>query len=260
MDYFVTKVETPVEREIRLAKEREEEFRRFKGLPPKPDSATREVEVVVETTRPRPSPVSRHQKVEEEQKGSMKRYTSGVLQSEMEAEKQREMDLRRLGKINTTSEERSEVRKYKETVPSEGPVTPNYKASNTKTAEVRTPVEVKPSPVKTHSEVKTQPEVKVTAKSKANYLQSNRTVYPSVNGSMSSPTTESAPVVMRKANPAENPAKRPESFTFRRSANVAESKIEQELREMKEREADLRYNLETISFEIVFRVRSLCFL
>lgn len=105
--------ETPVEREIRMAREREEALRRERGLPTlSPDGGATNnsrVSATADTTRPRQSPTTTAAMAGrvEEDKHTMKRFAHNRLQYEMQKENQRELALRNEGKISTTSEDRS---------------------------------------------------------------------------------------------------------------------------------------------------------
>ncbi|XP_067679136.1 uncharacterized protein [Haliotis asinina] len=199
--------ETPIEREIRLARERENELRRSKGLPDLPDPKAEQRSgppPSLSTSTSEQSP--RYFRSPVENNNTMKRYSSNRLQQEIIKQKQREMDLRKEGKIITTSEEHIQPLKY---VAVTGQET-------------------------THANVKKN---FVTRKSSAGYTPTKSDeVDSAVNVSQAPKTTPKTELLKSRKVMSAGGA----GFSYKESRNTAESKIERELREMREREDELR--------------------
>lgn len=208
----VKKAETPIEREIRLARERENELRQLKGLPlleaPK--------EPVQEPVTPKSSEQESHvyHKRPNPQSNSMKQYASSKLQKELLKQKERENAYRQEGRIITTSEDHIDPVKY------------------TDIAQINNNV-----PVKRNF---------VTRKSITSLSDGEKT--PSENGDIESsktvtltPTTPQSSSKEPKFGRRSMPSSGGAVFSYKESSNKAESKIERELREMREREEELRF-------------------
>jgi hypothetical protein len=197
MNKFLPLTETPVEREIRLAREREEALRREKGLPPTEAMFTNNSEVVLEVRggghSSRPSSAVYRRGLSEDEHGTMKRFASSRLQQEIEKEKRREMDLKTSGTIYSVSEERvGPSTKYVDIISETPPASQQPVVYRQKTV--------------TNTTVTT----------------------PTTNGSLS---------------PNGAPAKRYSgdyNVKVRGTPSGAESMIEREIRELKEREKELR--------------------
>lgn len=206
------KQETPIEREIRLARERENELRRAKGLPelnPEPseqditkEHAHSQSVPTVNTNRRQPAP---------QPDASIRRFASNRLQQEILDQKKRELALRQEGKIITTSEEHIQPLKYSEITGQdkvEGTVKRNFKMPGNKHG-TESPESVQDSP----------------------------------------PITPQTQHSQRSSNVPTSGNKKPGSgagvgalnFSYREFRQTAESKIERELREMREREEELRF-------------------
>ena len=211
---FLTKNETPVEREIRIAREREEELRRERGLPvndASPDIPPAGADVVDS------KPTNYHRSMSAPaDKQAMKKLSSSRLMLEMGRERRREIDLHSEGKIKTTSEDHlTDLSTYAKTVNAEMVTTAK------KFPKAKTPTEPSPS---------------------AEVMSPNEES-PHQNGVSVTPTTPSKPepaVVRRysQLQPAEeldwNVSKGKPTMTR------TENKIDSEMREMKEREEELR--------------------
>lgn len=185
---YVPQYETPIEREIRLAREREAEFRQMKGLGAEQTlKSDQQVVLDVKAEGPVVRPQILHRKGDEpvQEKATMKRLAHSRLQQEIEVERQRELDLQRLGHISTLSDDRKgDPARYVDVVAKESsPVTPTTTQA----------VSSSPAPVE----------------------------------EIESPST-----LVRKVT------KSPVDRSGQRS--MGELKIEQELREMREREEELR--------------------
>lgn len=194
--------ETPIEREIRLAREREEEYRRQKGFPTsdKP-TAQRSVEAKTDISR-----LPKYNLKNKPVKGdTMKKIAASRLQQEIKQERNREVTLRESGRINTTSDETvGEQMKYKEIA--EGPVKRNFVT------------------IKKSSAVKSE--------SSSTESQMSNTDSTAKSGDHS-PKQNVPNYVIRTP-------KITTIFSFREARSNAGSMIEKELKEMREREAELK--------------------
>lgn len=195
------KKETPIEREMRLARDRENELRSQKGLP-----------LLVDTSKP--EIVERDNVPEEEEihysgrynssssdAPSMRKFASSRLQNELAKQKEREMTYRKEGKIMTTSEEHIETPMKFSEVPTKmsGPVKRNFVINKGGS----------PKPLVENGETESK------------------------DNSITSPEqSKEEPKFRLKTGGA--------AFSYRESRQHAESKIEKELREMREREEELK--------------------
>ena len=106
---YVPRTETAVERDMKLARQREDELRCQRGLTPvSSPTANKDSEPAVTMRRSHASqPGTRHCSGGATGVGArLKRFSSGRLQSEIERDRQRELQLRDEGKITTMSEDR----------------------------------------------------------------------------------------------------------------------------------------------------------
>lgn len=192
-----TKKETPIEREIRLARDRENELRQQKGLPLLAETIKQET---LEPDHVSDEEIT-YRYPSKSDTPSMRKFSSSRLQNELQRQKEREMSYRKEGKIMTTSEEHIEPMKFSE-VPTKltGPVKRNYIIR--KSTSDRPTIE-------------------------------NGEVDSKDNKSLVSPEhSKEEPKFRVKTGGA--------AFSYRESRQHAESKIEKELREMREREEELK--------------------
>ena len=220
---FIPQNETPVEREIRLSRERDEQLRREKGLPAvnydSQDSGSDVMYEIPTTELSRPPTYHNYRRGQSaEGQNVMKQFASSRLMSEIEKDKQRELDLKSSGNIHTLSEERTTMgARYVDIIPKDpGPP---------------------PMP-------KTTPG---TPKSKS--MEFTMTADPVRNGSSMQKavirqevSSQEAPVVTRTTS-----AERSEET---KGPQSGEGIIARELREMKEREEELRYVCTVLKREI----------
>ncbi|GFR12261.1 uncharacterized protein TNCT_484661 [Trichonephila clavata] len=96
--------ESTVEKEIRLARDREEELRKQKGLPPREDDS------YVKPSQVKSSQVRVFGKMAGTGNNSVKQAATAKIQMEIEEQTQREMALRETGSIRTISQERTDAK------------------------------------------------------------------------------------------------------------------------------------------------------
>ena len=205
------KPETPIEREIRLARERENELRRAKGLPelqpvPKKQESFDEPASEEFVGTPRYTPA--------QPDTTMRRFASNRLQQEIQDQRNREMTLRQEGKIISTSEEHIQPHKYTEVVGQDkvdgGAVKRNFR---------------------------------MPTRHSSNASQEDS------GSAESTPRPQATVSTPRDGKPGKKGAGAGSlSFSYREFAQTAESKIERELREMREREEELRWVVATVFF------------
>ncbi|CAH1773974.1 unnamed protein product [Owenia fusiformis] len=271
---YIPRNETVIEREIRLAKQRENAHRESRGLPINNQDEEKTKEIMIEVLSPTPQAPVRSKRDSVDNK-AIRRYSTNLLQKEIEQANRREKDLRSGGLIRTTSEEHiGEPMKYVEIRDIESP-TPKPKSNPSKlppsifethesdsgisqkiisgkTTSRRTP-EKQPSIQNGYND-KPASKVEVTTvketiiADKAPITQTETVVTtetvvveadkPVVNGGaiVVTEVPKPAPVVKRPSTKTEGMEARYQV----RSANPAESIIEQELRAQREREAELR--------------------
>ncbi len=233
---YVPREETPIDREIRLAREREEELRAQKGLSPRgvtPDGGDRLMEMKVDVPH-RPHNLER---------GKMSHFSSGRLQYEIEKEKQRERSMQQEGRVLTLSEERAETKKYmdvidKDSMSAPAPTPPKTPAS----AGPRQGAYMRGAGVPIY----TNPTFYTTPPTGRTGMGDKKLSAPESIAAASAPV-ENGAAEQPRAHDAEPSAAKPvvrsvshQSKLASNSVNSAELKIEAELREMREREEELR--------------------
>ena len=224
--HYVPQYETPIEREIRIAREREEEFRQMKGIVNVTSEKTKEVPFETKQPSPRPQVLYRKGDDVSPEMSTMKWLAHSRLQQEIQKEKERELDLQRDGHISTTSEDhKGEGHRYIEIIPKD--------ASPMAPAPVKTPTTPKTSSiVRTPTAMLTQQAVVTTPTPNP----TPEIVKHVQNGSVSNGNAVKTQVshehlMTRRVTKAHEERGR---------RSMAEYKIEQELQEMREREEELR--------------------
>lgn len=202
-DYF-KKQETPIEREMRLARERENELRRMKGMP---EIVEKKEDTIYGSYGANPDPGSLPPSrishgSQQSQQSIMKRLGTSRLQQEVNAQKEREMALRSEGKIISTSEEHIQPLKYMEVTGTDRVDGSEKRNFSTK----RSPVVNSPGEVQD----------------------------PQTPRQSSSISTVQSQASKKSASSGG------QLFSYKEFKQTAESKIERELREMREREEELR--------------------
>ena len=267
--------ETPIEKEIRLFKEREEALRREKGLlATAPKQQQKDTAAAAHDERPQKAagPVFTPGDLPDGRL-TMKRLATSRLQQEIQLEKQRELALRKEGIIHTTSEERiGEPMKYVEVKPVDTVDSPTKTTPKKNTYHANRFSATKEQFNKPQGDINVQIIEQKTLSSKAEPVASQtiapaeKTPVPRQSSPVPKPVTIVSPpapvpqvvapsvpngahqeVVMRRHGSSSSsssggqlPLANGEKFVIRRSINAAETKIEQELREMREREEELK--------------------
>ncbi|WAR23717.1 hypothetical protein MAR_037386 [Mya arenaria] len=194
--------ETPIEREIRLARERENDFRISKGLAPLKDEKKVDYElddddkamIVQKPYNPKPSTG----------KDNVKKFASNRLQKEINQQAELEKKYLDEGKIKSTSEEHVGLLKYQEiTQDNNAPSKRNFS---------------------------------ITKKGQEPVSESSQNGTPDLKQSPNNATPEQTTPKYGRSKSSSGGV----TFSYRESRHKAESKIEQELREMREREEELR--------------------
>ncbi|XP_052100516.1 uncharacterized protein LOC127734587 isoform X3 [Mytilus californianus] len=194
------KKETPIEREIRQARERENELRSQKGLPLLVDNSKAEKVERDSVTEEEEIHYSGRYNSSTNDTPSMRKFASSRLQNELAKQKEREMTYRKEGKIMTTSEEH-----------------------------IETPMKFSEVPTKLTGPVKRNFVIHKGGSGKP--LVENGETESKDNITSPEPSKEEPKFRLKSGGAA---------FSYRESRQHAESKIEKELREMREREEELK--------------------
>lgn len=208
------KSETPIEKEIRLARERENELRRQKGLPDivVPEEVTYNDEPVSNGTEEEFTPVvAPYRNFRSEKSAAMKNFGSSRLQKELEKQRVKEMALKQEGIIKSTSEEHIQTFRYMEIDTSSKPVKRNFNIQRRSNSNMSNESERTPSE---HSDTDSLKDMPVTPVA---------------------PPREELPARFKRSISSGSNV-----FSYKETTQKAESKIEKELREMREREEELR--------------------
>ncbi|XP_053394858.1 titin homolog [Mercenaria mercenaria] len=197
--------ETPIEREIRLARERENEYRISKGLPPLKDEKKIDYDIVEDKEEELTFKKSSFFRPTHHTKGdNVQKFASSRLQKEINKQTALEKKYREEGKVISTSEDHLGLLKYSDIATQEQTAVPKRNFSITRKGASSAPI----------SEQK-----------------QNGTAVPK---SSSNIPEQPAPKFSRSTSSGGV------TFSYKESRHKAESKIEQELREMREREEELR--------------------
>ena len=249
--------ETPIEREIRIAREREDELRREKGLPSSSPVQRKEVLVPLST------PQQTH--TEYGKGGNIQRLASNRIQKEIESQRGREITLRDEGKIKNVTSDDVDHHNYVDIIPRDEAVAPPPQGSH------RTPTGAKSSSdghfrgrMYSAPTVRSSPSSNgISTKLEDKLEDTNGRVEANGNGTthiVVEPEVDvkpAAPVVdhtnnhtpipvnstapsTRRAISMQEPPNRGQHYSIRRAQNPTGSRIEQELKEMREREDELR--------------------
>lgn len=216
--FDVSTNETPIEREIGLAREREEPFRREKGISPQVIKDSNSQQHRLSTgTPPNVKKTNSNQ--------NYKTWGHSRIQNEIQIEQEREENLKHQGRIITTSKDfESDVRKYKE-------VTPTELENSRKSIGLMNP---------SKSILKQENSVRKTSDTcRPNIYKSPQNFNSSPRGSI-----DETPQPMKTSSSMSFEATPPTSMRRSSSENIVKSskneRIERELREMQEREEELR--------------------
>ncbi|XP_054706834.1 uncharacterized protein LOC129216642 [Uloborus diversus] len=230
--------ESAVEKEIRMARDREEELRKQKGLPPREDDS------YVKPSQVKSSQVRVFGKMVGTNNTSLKQAATAKIQLEIEEQTRREMALRETGHIQTISEERTDAKVAKLKPQENGTAHTNgnsHHHTNGNYTNGRSSPDVGPYKRTTPSPTGARP---------ASIFSQNNNAIPKGNISMhkfiASKGKETAFSAARNGGtfiPKEDTTNRaavpPPMVKLKRNPSV-ESKIQQEIMEMKQREEELK--------------------
>ncbi|XP_042897365.1 FK506-binding protein 5 [Parasteatoda tepidariorum] len=228
--------ETAVEKEIRLAREREEELRNQKGLPPREDDS------YVKPSQVKSSQVRIFGKAGTNS-ASIKQAATAKIQLEIEEQTQREMALREAGSIQTISHERTDAKVAKLKTPecTTPPLTNGNSQSFTNGNHTNGRHSPDVAPYKRSSPSPTG----IAGRPASIFSQTNGSKNISMQKFIASKGKETTFTNSRNGGPfilpkEEKPAAVPPTMVkLKRNVSV-ESKIQQEIMEMKQREEELK--------------------
>lgn len=207
----VKRQETPIEREIRLARERENEFRVSKGLPPLKDEMKVDYDTPVQSDKEEIQVTNTSffsNNTNQKKDANVQKFASSRLQKEINKQTALEKKYREEGKIISTSEDHVGLIKYSDIAQQEHT-----------------------TPTKRNFSIPRK-----SASSEPLVAQKqNGTPEPEATPQPKGPTPEGSTPKFNRSISTGNV-----TFSYKESRHKAESKIEQELREMREREEELR--------------------
>ncbi|GIY41104.1 uncharacterized protein CDAR_603511 [Caerostris darwini] len=220
--------ESSVEKEIRIARDREEELRKQKGLPPREDDS------YVKPSQVKSSQVRVFGKVAGGG-ASVKQAATAKIQLEIEEQTQREMALRESGSIRTISQERTDAKVAKLKAAEEAPPTNGtaHPVSNGNHTNGRSSPDKRGSPSPTGG----RPATIFSQTNGKSGISMHKFI-----ASKGKETTFTAPrngVAPSKEEGGAKTAVPPAMVKLKRNVSV-ESKIQQEILELKQREEELK--------------------
>ncbi|CAD5113959.1 DgyrCDS3120 [Dimorphilus gyrociliatus] len=229
--------ETPIEREIRLAREREESFRREKGIKLK----AYQEEQIMSVPQQKPIEESPNNLNKANQSQSYKKWAHTRIQNEIKLEQAREENLRHQGRIISTSKDyEPDRKKYQEVAPVEG--SPSFRRVNgsptkihndiqpkIKTEEINRKLSDVSQPDSPDVSVKSEPEPVVVVPKP-----------PPPKDNVPKPISTSSSMNFQHSSVQPTSVKRSTSESLIRSSPSGQDRIEREVREMKAREIELR--------------------
>ncbi|GIY97003.1 uncharacterized protein CEXT_718071 [Caerostris extrusa] len=220
--------ESSVEKEIRIARDREEELRKQKGLPPREDDS------YVKPSQVKSSQVRVFGKVAGG--ASVKQAATAKIQLEIEEQTQREMALRESGSIRTISQERTDAKVAKLKAAEEAPATNGtaHPVSNGNHTNGRSSPDKRGSPSPTGGRPAT---IFSQTNGKSGISMHKFIASKGKETTFAAPRNGVAPA--KEEGGAKTAVVPPAMVKIKRNVSV-ESKIQQEILELKQREEELK--------------------